>query len=121
MPNDPEHTNQSSMEERWKAFADSDPEAYVALRGPIDQNCNSVWEGQSKRYDELTTEANASGFDSLDDAVAFAKNAKAAKAAQDDGAPHAGHAIIDDIQSNLKVQHNPGWIKGKLEELRKLL
>ena len=36
-------------------------------------------------------------------------------------APHPGHAVIDEIVSNLKVQHNPGWIKGKLEELRKLL
>jgi len=35
--------------------------------------------------------------------------------------PHPGHALIDEIQSNLQVQYNPGWLKKKLDELRKLL
>lgn len=39
----------------------------------------------------------------------------------EDQPPHPGHAIIDEIISNVKVQHNPGWIRAKLEALRKTL
>lgn len=39
----------------------------------------------------------------------------------EDQPAHPGHAIIDEIISNVKVQHNPGWIKAKLEALRKTL
>lgn len=36
-------------------------------------------------------------------------------------APHPAHAIIDEIHQNLHVQMNVGWLRKKLEELRKLL
>lgn len=34
---------------------------------------------------------------------------------------HPGHALIDEISSNLSVQYKPSWIREKLEQLRALL
>lgn len=111
-----------SLAAREQALCDSDPELYVHIRGPIDQFARSVWKGQSDAYERMQALAEAKGFASIEEAITAPKTAGAEGNSQDGAeAAHPGHAVIDEILSNIKVQHNPAWIKGKLDALRKLL
>jgi len=64
-----------SIDERIQHFAESDPQAYVALRGPIDQSGRSVWEGQSNAYEEMRAVVLANGYGSITELLASVKRA----------------------------------------------
>lgn len=62
-----------TIDERIQAFAESDPQAYIALRGPIDQDLRSVWEGQSNLYEEMRNVVLANGYNSVTEFLADVK------------------------------------------------
>jgi hypothetical protein len=59
-----------AVEYRIARFAESDPVAYVKLRGPVNQFGESEWQRKAELYDHMQEVVAAAGFDSITQAIA---------------------------------------------------
>lgn len=59
----------ADMLARTRKFSELDPGAYVWLRGPVDQDGNSIWERQSDLYEHMKSVVEAAGFESITECV----------------------------------------------------